>query len=102
MLHSSQSRGSTRYRLDLPVTIKLGDTEMSARSQNISETGILLWSQLQIIEGSSVELAVHFTDALQMGVSLTARGKVLRVHPKMSGGFVMAIGCDSPFRITRQ
>lgn len=97
----SEPRRSTRYRLDLPVTIKLGDTQMSARSQNISETGILLSSDFLILEGSSVELAVHFTDTLEMGASLTARGKVLRVHPKMSGGFAMAIGCEAPFRITR-
>lgn len=101
MLSSSEPRRSTRYRLDLPVTVRLGNTQMSARSENISETGILLSSDVLILEGSAVELAVHFTEALQLGASLTARGKVLRAHPKKSGGFAMAIGCDAPFRITR-
>jgi hypothetical protein len=101
MLSPSEPRRSTRYRLDLPVTVRLGDTQMSARSENISETGILLSSDFLILQGASVELAVHLTDALEMGASLTARGKVLRVNPKMSGGFAMAIGCEAPFRITR-
>jgi len=89
-----------RYSLHLPVAVKLGNAQMSARSENISENGILLSSDFLILEGSSVELTVDFPRSLEMGVSLTARGKVLRVHPKASGGFAMAIGCDVPFRIT--
>jgi acyl-coenzyme A thioesterase PaaI-like protein len=93
-------RKSLRYPLNLPVAVKLGNAHMSAQSENISENSILLSSDSLIREGSSVELTVDFTRSLEVGISLTARGKVLRVHPKASGGFAMAIGCDVPFRIT--
>jgi hypothetical protein len=101
MLPASHPRRSTRYCLNLPVTVKLGEKHLSARSENISEGGILLSSEFLILEGSSVELTVHFTDALELGASLKASGKVLRAHQKTSGGYAMAICCDAPFRITR-
>lgn len=100
MLSPSESRNSVRYPLHVPVTLKLGNARVSARSENISKTGILLSSDFLILKGSSVELTVHFTRSLETGPSLTARGKVLRVQPTLSGGFAMAIGCDVPFRIT--
>ena len=100
MSSPSESRKSVRYPLHLPVTIKAGDTDISARSQNISKGGILLSSDLLIGEGSSVELTVHFTRAIAMGASLKARGKILRVEPTLAGGFAMAIGCVVPFRIS--
>jgi hypothetical protein len=100
MLSPSESRKSVRYPLQVPVTLKLGNARIRARSQNISRAGILLSSDCLILKGSSVELTVHFTHSPATGASLTARGKVLRVQPNSSGGFAMAIGCDVPFRIT--
>jgi acyl-coenzyme A thioesterase PaaI-like protein len=100
MLSPLELRKSIRYSLRLPVVVKLGNAQMSARSENISENGILLSSDFLILQGSSVELTVDLTRSPEKGVSLTAHGKVLRVHPKASGGFAMAIGCDVPFRIT--
>src|SRR5215469_15086754 len=50
MSSPSELRKSVRYPLHLPVTIKAGDTEISARSQNISKGGILLSSDLLIGE----------------------------------------------------
>jgi PilZ domain-containing protein len=100
MLSPSESRRSVRYPLHLPVTIKSGDTEISALSENISKGGILLSSDLLIGKGSPVELTVHFAPSIAMGSALKARGKILRVEPTVSGGFAMAIGCIVPFRIT--
>jgi len=94
-----ESRKSVRYPLHVPVTVKLGSAQISARSENISKKGILLSSDFLILKGSSVELDVHFTRWADMGASLTGRGKVLRVQPTVSGGFTVAIGCDVPFRI---
>ena len=89
-----------RYPVHLPVTVKLGKAQISAWSENISKMGILLTSDSLILKGSSVELDVHFTPWLEMGASLRARGKVLRVEPTVSGGSTVAIVCDVPFRIT--
>ncbi len=102
MSSPSESRKSVRYPLHLPVTIKAGDTQITAQSENISKGGILLSSESLLSKGSPVELTVHFTRSIAMGAGLQARGKVLRVEPTVSGGFAVAIGCVVPFRITPQ
>jgi hypothetical protein len=99
MSFPNEFRKSVRYPLHLPVTVKLGTAEISARSENICRNGILLSSDFLMLKGSSVELAVHFAQSVEMGASLMGRGKVLRVEPNVSGGFVVAIGCVVPFRI---
>ena len=82
-----RERRDVRYPLNLPVSVKLGDGEMRAYSENISLGGILLSSAYLIPEGSTVELAI--------GVSqrplLSARGKVVRAQPTISGNFAVAI-----------
>lgn len=99
MFSNAELRKSTRYAVRLPVTVKVGNTQRSARSVNISQTGILLLSDFSPLEGSSVELTVHLTRPIEADASLKARGQVLRVGPKLSLGFPVAIGCDAPFRI---
>lgn len=96
----NEFRKSVRYPLHLPVTVKLGTAEISARSENICRNGILLSSDRLMVKGSSVELAVHFAQSVEMGGSLMGRGKVLRVEPVDTGGFMVAIGCEIPFRIS--
>jgi hypothetical protein len=73
-----QGRRSTRYPLHLPVSLKLADDEMHARSENISLGGILLSSSFLIPEGSTVELAILMR-VPDSGPFLRGRGKVLRV-----------------------
>jgi hypothetical protein len=94
-------RRSVRYYLHLPVSVKLANKEMYARSENISLSGILLSSAFRIPEGSTVELAVG-RPIPDPGVLLTARGKVLRVHSKASGDFAIAIECDGAFEPMRE
>jgi hypothetical protein len=93
-------RRSVRYYLHLPVSVKLANKEMYARSENISLSGILLSSSFRIPEGSTVELAVGAGPRPDPGVRLTARGKVLRVQPTASGDFAIAIECDRAFEPT--
>ena len=85
-----RERRDVRYPLNLPVSVKLGDGEMRAHSENISLGGIFLSSAYLIPEGSTVELAI--------GVShrplLSARGKVVRVQPTISGNFAVAIAFE--------
>lgn len=95
-------RRSVRYYLRLPVSVKLANKEMYARSENISLSGILLSSAFLIPEGSTVELAVGAGPTPDRSVLLTARGKVLRVQPKASGDFAIAIECDRAFEPMRE
>ena len=102
MSSPSELRRSTRYLLCVPVALRLGGSYLSARSENISENGILLSTDFLIPEGTSVELIVDFGRVAGPGVSLTSRGKVLRLQPQGAGGFSIAIACDIPFRISRK
>jgi hypothetical protein len=95
-------RRTLRYPLHLPVSVKLGNEEIHARSENISVDGILLSSEFVIPEGSPVELAVGVAHLPDHGMLLTAKGKVLRIQPKASGNFAVAIECDHPFELMRR
>jgi len=97
-----QQRRCIRYPLHLPVSIKLAHKEMHARSENISLGGILLSSDFIIPEGSAVELAVTVAHQPDPGIQLAASGKVLRVQPKASGNFAVAIVLERPFEFGRQ
>jgi hypothetical protein len=91
------ARRSPRYHLHLPVSVKVADREIQARSENLSLHGILLTSAYLIPVGSSVELTVGARQLSDNRVPLTARGKVLRVQPQAAGNFAVAIECDRPF-----
>jgi hypothetical protein len=95
------NRRTLRYPLHLPVSIKLADREIPARSENISLNGILLSSDCVIPKGSAVELEVGVALLPDPGVLLTAKGKVIRLQLKNSGDFVMAIECEAPFELIR-
>jgi PilZ domain len=73
--------------------------EMRARSENISLGGILLSSSFLIPEGSAVEVSIGVEHLPDPGILLSARGKVLRVKPKDTGDFTVAIQLDSAFRL---
>jgi len=91
-----QERKEIRYPLHLPVSVKLAHTQMHARSESISIGGILLSSAFVIPEGSTVEVAVGVAPA-RPGTLLSARGKVLRVQPKATGDFAVAIKLERSF-----
>jgi hypothetical protein len=92
-------RRDIRYPLHLAVSVKLSHKEMHARSENISLGGILLSSAFLIPEGSTVKLMVTVEVLPDSGIQLSARGKVLRVQPKASGNFAVAIALDRPFEL---
>jgi hypothetical protein len=97
-----QERRDNRYPLHLPVSVKLAHKEVHAHSENISLRGILLSSAFLIPEGSTVEVAVGVAHLPDPGIQLSARGKVLRVQPKVSGNFAVAIALERPFGFGRQ
>jgi hypothetical protein len=101
-LPQSTERRGIRYPLHLPVSLKLAHQEMRARSENISLGGILLSSAFLIPEGSTVEVAVGVAHLPEPGTQLCARGKVLRVEPKATGDFAVAIAFERPFELGLQ
>ena len=94
-------RRTLRYPLHLPVSVKLANAEIHARSENISLRGILLSSDSVIPEGSAVELAVGVSHLPEHRMLLTAKGRVLRSQLRDSGHFAVAIECDRPFEFAR-
>jgi hypothetical protein len=95
-------RRSTRYPLNLPVSLILANKQLHARSENISLGGILLSSAIPISEGSKVEVAIGVAHLPQPGTQLGARGKILRVQPRVAGDFAVAIAFERPFEFSSQ
>jgi PilZ domain len=95
-------RRTLRYPLQLPVSLKLGDQRISARSENISLGGVLVSSDCVIPVGSTVEVEVGVAQLPDPKMLLTARGKVLRLNPTINGNFVVAIECDRAFEFMRR
>lgn len=93
-------RRDFRYPLHLPVLIKTAQRkQVQARSENISLGGILLTSSFLIPEGSAVEVAIGVEHMPDPGILLNARGKVLRVQPKDTGDFAVAIKMEEGFKL---
>jgi hypothetical protein len=99
---SRPQRCGIRYPLHLPVALKLAQKQINARSENISLGGILLCSAFLVPEGSTVEVAVGVAQLPNPGAQLRARGKVLRVQPKATGDFAVAIAFERPFELGLQ
>ena len=91
-------RRDIRYPLHLHVSLKVADKELHTRSENISLGGILLSSASLIPEGSTVEVAFGVASLPDTGTQSSVRGKVLRVQPKATGDFAVAIVFEHPFR----
>ena len=93
-------RREFRYPLHLPVLVRMHQRkEMRARSENISLGGILLSSSFLIPEGAAVEVSVGVEHLPDPGIILSAPGKVLRVQPKDTGDFAVAIKLDRAFEL---
>jgi hypothetical protein len=95
-----QERRGTRFSLNLPVSLTLSHKKMHGRSENISLGGILLSSAFLIPEGSEVDVAVRVAALPQPGTEMTARGKVIRVEPKPTGSFSVAVVFDRPIEFS--
>ena len=93
-------RRDVRFPLHLPVLVRMAQRkEMHARSENISLGGILLSSSFRIAEGAAVEVSIGVEHLPDPGILLSAHGKVLRVTPKDTGDFAVAIQLDGAFRL---
>jgi hypothetical protein len=97
---SPQQRRDIRHSLNLPVSLTLAHKQLHARSENISLVGILLTSAFLIPEGTTVDVTVGVAHLPKPGTQLSARGKVLRVQPKPTGHFAVAIAFEHPFEFS--
>ena len=99
-MDSPERRRSPRYLVQFPVAVTLVPSRISAsaRSENISVNGILLASDVLILEGYVVELLIQIGSSLV----LTGRGQVLRIDSRPSANFAMAVACDAAFHIAHQ
>ena len=102
-LRALERRRGKRYPACLPAVIKLTDTNMaesffSALTQNLSQNGVLLYSNSRLPEGSAVELTINKTPDPLL---LTLKGKILRVTPHPRGTFAIAVACDFPLNLFR-
>ena len=95
-------RHELRYPVHLPVSLTLAHKQLHARSENISLGGVLLSCPFLIPEGSKVKVAVGVPAPARPGMLLSAPGKVLRVQPRASGGFGVAIKLERPFKFNLQ
>ena len=91
-------RCDIRYPVHLPVSLKVADKKLHMRSENISRGGILLSSAFLIPEGSTVEVAFGVASHSDTGTQSSVSGKVLRVQPKATGDFAVAIAFEHPLR----
>jgi len=99
----SEQRSELRYGLHLPVQVSPEDVfagEIAALSENISAHGILLRAGVPIAEGTMLRMVITVKVS---GGSKTSRllnaGRVLRVTPCRTSGFLIAIRCVRPFRM---
>ena len=99
----SETRREHRYGLHLPVQVSREDAfagEIAALSENISAHGILLRSGVSIAEGTMLRMVVTAKPAeASKATRLVNAGRVLRVTPCRSSGFLIAVRCVRPFRM---
>jgi hypothetical protein len=92
-------RRDIRYPVHLPVSLKVADKELHTRSENISLGGILLSSAFLIPEGSTVEVAFGVVSLPDTIIRSSVRDRVLRVQPKATGDFAVAIAFEHRFEM---
>ncbi len=99
----SESRSELRYGLHLPVRVSREDTsdgEMAALSENICAHGILLRAGVSIAEGTILRMVITVkAEKASKTTRLLNAGRVLRVTPCRTSGFLIAIRCVRPFRM---
>jgi len=74
-------RCAVRFPLELPVTVATTDTEMSARTRNVSASGVLFELEGAVQAGSSIRFSLHMPGpvlGLEHDVLVQCTGRVVR------------------------
>ncbi len=76
------------------------DGEIAALSENISAHGILLRAGVSIAEGTMLRMTINVKGEKASKITrLLNAGRVLRVTPCRTSGFLIAVRCVRPFRM---
>jgi hypothetical protein len=81
-------RNSTRFPLQLPVTLKTPAGELEARTSDISSGGILFHLNSDIAVGSAVEFTIEMPAEVlgsDQRVLVKCQGRVVRCAPGVEG-----------------
>ena len=99
-MEQPERRRSRRFSLQQSAIIQADGVtrQVTARTHDVSLTGMLLFAQEPIPHGSQVEVQMRLQkDGLQ-AVSLRASGSVVRNQPGVDGGFEIAIAFAGSLR----
>ncbi|HZQ91840.1 MAG TPA: PilZ domain-containing protein [Terriglobales bacterium] len=91
-----EKRRSPRFSVEVPVTVRVqngGVHEQSSKTRDISERGIFLYSDSELVPGAEMELVVMLPPELTNGSSawVCCQARVVRVEdPGADGMFGVA------------
>lgn len=78
-----ERRCGQRFQLHLPLTIHMDGKSVPGFTQDLSSRGLFLYTEVQLAEGSVVELTFTMPSEITLGESMRVRGRgrVLRANP---------------------
>lgn len=93
---SSDQRGTRRFTLKLPITVKLPDGQRPAQTRDVSARGVYFFVDSEITEGSPLEFTLTLPPEITLTESINVHctGKVVRVHEQKSGVLGIAAAID--------
>jgi hypothetical protein len=82
-----ERRSGQRFQLHLPLTIHFDGKSVPGFTQDVSSRGLFLYTEVQLAEGSTVELTFTMPSEITLGESMRVRGhgRVLRTDPSKAG-----------------
>ena len=89
-----ERRASQRFPFQLPVALKFADREFFGVTQDVSARGALIYSDVAVNEGDTVEFTLMLPSEITLTESMRVRcrGRALRVcGPEVGAKFGMAL-----------
>ncbi len=85
-VHIERRRGQ-RFQFHLPLTIHFDGKTVPGFTQDVSSRGLFIYTEIQLAEGSVVELTFTMPSEITLGESMRVRGhgRVLRAGPSQAG-----------------
>ena len=83
-----ERRSSPRLAASLPVSIKAGDVDATGHTRDLNRSGIFLYTDACIREGSELEMVLILPPELTRGEKqwVCCRASVVRVEDRQEGG----------------
>ncbi len=94
----SDKRGTRRFALKLPVTVKLPQTaeEIAAETKDVSARGVFFYIDSNIAAGSAIEFTLTLPPEITLteAIRVHCTGKVVRVDQQGGQGIGIAAAID--------